>query len=323
MKKAGVIAAVVVAVICVLGGLGFFGLKEYQKQQRTEEENARQEKELRPLRMEKYDLRDQLQELEKNYNLKLQGVGTASMLFTRPDVRVYTEVWPVMKEYGFTGVVAVSGTGMPGMEGCMSIEQLKELQGAGWEVCISWSGEESFDDWYGSVAGQLMQAGIAYTPVMYFPAGSYSAACEEVIAPAGFSIAIHHGEAGEIIVDADSEGVWHPGAVGLQGNAPKTQLESAVQKKGNIIYTIGYELPDEMYNEQMFRSMLKYFQSYHANKGFQVMGVTGAREYRSQLATGMEGLKAEYEQQKAELEARIEKLEQKIQEIEDGSTLTD
>lgn len=81
------------------------------------------EEELRPLYVEKNRMERELEQLADEYELRISGTGTVGILFTDLDERIYTELYPVMKEYGYTGIIAVSGSYLPGGEGCLSVEQ--------------------------------------------------------------------------------------------------------------------------------------------------------------------------------------------------------
>lgn len=53
--------------------------------------------------------------------------------FDDNDITVYTDAYPIMKEFGFTGTNYLVGNRL-GSQGFMTIDQLKELSAAGWEV---------------------------------------------------------------------------------------------------------------------------------------------------------------------------------------------
>ncbi len=53
--------------------------------------------------------------------------------FDDGDLSVYTDAFPIMQEFGFTGVNYIV-VNYIGMEGFMSVDQLKELAAAGWET---------------------------------------------------------------------------------------------------------------------------------------------------------------------------------------------
>src|SRR5699024_8780929 len=105
MKKKYVLSGVI-----LLMGLALLLATVGQKlsEKRQEEVYQAMNEELMPLRVEKNRLVQSLDRLESGYGKLLQGMGTAEILFTDLDERIYKEIYPAMEEYGFTGLLAVS-----------------------------------------------------------------------------------------------------------------------------------------------------------------------------------------------------------------------
>lgn len=303
-------------IVCLAGAvcLGVFTWRDYQTQQEQDAGREEAEKLLRPLDVEWNRIQQEIDDLEEEYSLKMEGTGTAEVLFTHPDARVYEEAYPIMEEYGYTGVLAVSEQQFPGTEGNMSLEQFQELIQAGWSTCIVWSGDDMYT-WLGALALKMQETGVPGSSVMYFPSETYLKEYDEILLAHGFAAAVHHGEAGEMDTAAGEGGIWHPAAVGLQGETPKYRLDDAVKNKANIVYTVGWQQEDEMYNEKMFRSMLSYFKQYQEESGLQVMDIAGAGEYRQQLENDKGAIEQEYLQKKEELERQKEDIERQMDEI--------
>lgn len=316
MSKLKIIAGAVAGIVCLAGAvcLGVFTWRDYQTQQEQAAGREEAEKLLRPLDVEWNRIQQEIDDLEEEYSLKMEGTGTAEVLFTHPDARVYEEAYPIMEEYGYTGVLAVSEQQFPGTEGNMSLEQFQELIQAGWSTCIVWSGDDMYT-WLGALALKMQETGVPGSSVMYFPFETYLKEYDEILLAHGFAAAVHHGEAGEMDTAAGEGGIWHPAAVGLQGETPKYRLDDAVKNKANIVYTVGWQQEDEMYNEKMFRSMLSYFKQYQEESGLQVMDIAGAGEYRQQLENDKGAIEQEYLQKKEELERQKEDIERQMDEI--------
>ena len=316
MSKLKIIAGAVAGIVCLAGAvcLGVFTWRDYQTQQEQAAGREEAEKLLRPLDVEWNRIQQEIDDLEEEYSLKMEGTGTAEVLFTHPDARVYEEAYPIMEEYGYTGVLAVSEQQFPGTEGNMSLEQFQELIQAGWSTCIVWSGDDMYT-WLGALALKMQETGVPGSSVMYFPSETYLKEYDEILLAHGFAAAVHHGEAGEMDTAAGEGGIWHPAAVGLQGETPKYRRDDAVKNKANIVYTVGWQQEDEMYNEKMFRSMLSYFKQYQEESGLQVMDIAGAGEYRQQLENDKGAIEQEYLQKKEELERQKEDIERQMDEI--------
>lgn len=315
LKKALVILIIIMA--AVLARMLWEDAVGQKEQQRKAE---KMEEELRPLDVEKNRLERELEQLAEEYELRISGTGTVGILFTDLDERIYTEIYPVMKEYGYTAVLAVSGSYLPGGEGRLSVEQITELLAAGWACCPTWQAGDSLQTVL-DLETVLAGMGAAPSNTIYFEEGAYTQAYDTDLAAAGYTSVIHHGEENLPLVTSDTANpVWHPGAVGLQGEEPRFRLEDAVEGKGNIIFTVGYTREDEMYDPNPFISMLDYLQEYGARSEVSVMKPWEARSYFTDLLNGGGALSAEYEEKKAELEEQIEAVQEEMDSIrkEDG-----
>ena len=152
--------------------------------------------------------------------------------------------------------------------------------------------------------------------IMYFPNGTYTQEYDAVLLEYGFTVAVHHGEEGRsLILSEDEDGVWHPGAVGLQGKEPKAKMQETVTGKGYLINVVGFRLEEDMYNDKMFRTMLDFCSEIEAKNSLMVMDINAAREYCRQRMMGYPDLEEEYRQQREDLEKQISSVEAQIEEF--------
>lgn len=302
----------IILIIVMAAAVAWMLLENAVKQKDQQMDSEKTEEEMRPLRVEKDRLERELEELEDEYELRISGTGTVGILFTDLDERIYTEIYPIMKDYEYTGILAVSGSYLPGGEGRLSVEQMTELLEDGWVCCPTWRAGDSLQtilDLEATLAGM----GAVPSHTIYFEEGAYTQAYDTELAGAGYTTVIHHGEEGLPLVTSDVEtAVWHPGAVGLQGEEPRYRLEDAVEDKGNIIFTVSYTREDEMYDSDPFISMLDYLKEYESRSEVSVMAPWEARGYFTDLISGGETLSAEYEEKKADLEEQIQEIQMKI-----------
>lgn len=291
--------------------------RERTEQSRQQKEYGQKEEQLRPLRVKRTQLGQELDKLEDEYTLLVSGTtGTATVLFTDLDERIYTELYPTMEEYGFVGMLAISSEYLPDGEGRMTSEQIHELMDAGWGCCPTWQtgGDLQSVQYLETV---LTGFGVSPSYTVYFEEGAYSQSCDAELAAAGYTAVIHHGEEGLALVTSEVSGeVWHPGAVGLQGNEPRFRLEDAVEDKGNIIFTVSYVREDEMYESDPFVSMLDYLEQYSSESKLMVTLPGAAREYYQGVARDAETQIEEYNQKKEELESQLQDIEEQIKAVE-------
>lgn len=309
------IVAIVTLVLVV--GLGIFLWsvnKEEQKQAQIQEEmdDAR-----RPLLVKKHELEQKLVDLDKSYEAGKLPKGTTQVIFTGLEADVFNICYPIMKEFEYTGILAVSLSQLPGMEGLMSVEQFQQLINEGWDICIKWDAGTPVKSWWPELQKQLKQLGLETGSTVYFTTGTYTGSLDAQLQEMGFSIVVHHGEeSGSLIQLNDEEGLWHLGAVGLMGEKPKLRLTEAIAQKGNITYLVGFELEDERYDERSFRSMLSYFDTYETNLELIVSDMETARQhYRDRLAVYEQAREEEYKQARTALEAELAAVEAELSEL--------
>ena len=232
-------AAALVLCVALVGLLAFLLWREEQKRAESQLLYEQMEEELRPLSVEMYDLENKLEELEKDYNSEQQGMGSLIFLFTDLDEIIYTDIFPQMQEYGFTGVLCLSADHIPGNEGCLTQPQLEELMAAGWECCLVWEEEMEYEEW-ASVCQEVEEAAGIETPdTVYTMADTYNRDLDRFFEEQGFSAVIHHGEEALPLVQTDlEEGIWHLGAVAWIQNGAGSLLASAASQGGNLVFHI-------------------------------------------------------------------------------------
>lgn len=305
----------VVTLVCAVF-LGVFLWTSNQQEKKQAEKYMELSEKRRPLLVEKEKIEQSLVDLEKEYEAGRIPKGTTQVIFTGLESEVYSICYPIMKDFGYTGTLAVSLTQFPGMEGCISVEQFKELLGAGWDVCVKWDSVTPEKEWWPQLEKQLVQLGVQAVTVAYFTTGTYSKALDPVLQEKGISIVVHHGEDAALIQTVDEEGLWHLGSVGLMGEKPKLRLREAVAQKGNMAYLVGFELEDEMYDERSFRAMLSCFKQYEESSELLVLSPEETRQhYRERAAEYEQEKLAAYNQKRAEVEEKLKAVEKELEQL--------
>lgn len=308
---------ITVVTLILVVGLGVFLWNVNREEQAQTERYEELDDARRPLLVKKQDIEQQLVDLEKTYEANKLPKGTTQVIFTGLEADVYNICYPIMKEYEYTGTLAISLTQFPGMEGLMTVEQFKQLIDEGWDICIKWDAQTPVRNWWPALQEQVKQLGLDTGAVVYFTTGTYMGSLDAQLQEMGFSIVVHHGEETTSLIQLnDEEGIWHLGAVGLMGEKPKLRLTEAIAQKGNITYLVGFELEDERYDERSFRSMLSYFDAYEANLELIVSNTGEARQhYRERLAVYEQAKEEEYKQARTALEAELSAVEAELAEI--------
>lgn len=276
------------------------------------------EEQLRPLTIKRQKLKQQLEELEKKYEAERRPRATTQILFTEPDARVYELCYPIMKEYKLTGVIALSEERLPGVEGCMSEEQLKELIQAGWSICARFDNATRLGTQWTSLKKEFKKYNLDEPNTVYLASGVYNKGLDATIEQCGFTIVVHHGEEGLPIVQSNDEaGLWHLGSVGIKGHEPRLRFTEAIEGKANVITLVGFSLAEEMYVEKSFRSMISSCSQYVAKDELIVGSMEDARAHFKDRSTEVGEIdKQEYLQQKQVLDAQLVEVEKEIEKLQ-------
>lgn len=314
MKSKKFMIGTVTVVLLVFAVWLLYGELKVQQRQKADSEAIEHQSQL--LESEIVDLEERIDMIESE---RPELKGTAQIIFPDPEGRVYSDIYPSMQEDGYAGMLAMPSDYAFGKEGRLDLEQIRELTEVGWSVCYYWE-EDSGIDQYGKWKKNLEEEGISVDPVVYFAKGAYPPRDKAVLSENGVQICIHHGEGSELVTNELPEGIWETGAVGIQGEQPRAYLEDAVSYNGNIAYTVSYRDKEELYETEVFQSMLSYFRQYEEEDILLVLTAKEALEYRRE----MEEKEAEWtdrnEKQIEDLRMQIEELKDKIQKVRRNRT---
>lgn len=314
MAKKIVLAITVVLVVV----LGVFLFKNNQQESAQNEKYEEWNEERRPLKVELKKVQQQLENLNKNYEADKMPRGTTQLVFTDLNEKIYSVCYPIMKEYGYTGVLAVSVEQLPGKDGCMSELQFKELIEKGWTICVKWDEQILTNKWWNTLKRGLKELKMEPGNVVYFPQGSYAEKWDTIAQQRGFSILVIEKAEGENPLQVQNEsGLWHVGAIGFMTSQPKTWLQEAVAQDANITYLIGFAEETQLYNDESFNGMMKAFDQYCASADLMVSSLDETREHYIARDEGVDpAVEAKYQEEKAALDAKIAEIEAKLQEID-------
>ena len=307
----------IVTIVIAIGLFAFiWGVQKEESKKAVQHEKLYEQR--RPLTVKQEQLQQELDAIEKNYEKSKSPNAVVQVIFTELNELVYSQCYPIMQEYEYTGTLLLSDTQLPGQEGCMSIEQFQELIDAGWEVAITWKDGVAAKQWWTNLQNRLTVLGVKNEPVLYFPKGSYRAELDTTIQELGFTIAVvNKGEEEQPLQLQHEEGIWHVGAVGMMTSKPRLWLREAVAQDANLAYLIGFALDKEMYNEKSFRSMLHCFDEYEATEELVTTNIVEAREHFRNRSVGVAPeIESQYQEKKAALEKELAEVKKKLEEID-------
>ena len=144
MKK---ITTGLLAVLVVLAMAVFIPqmVKNRQVQQEQVEKNAQLQQEqlerLRPLISEKRALQREASDIQAELDADGRTAGMSAILFQAPSAMIQDDAIKVLNDHNVQGNVLISMQAFPGQEGRLSVEELRELTDAGWELCVPYMAE--------------------------------------------------------------------------------------------------------------------------------------------------------------------------------------
>lgn len=315
MERIGKGLAIILSLV-LAGGLAFSILQERNENREIQRKAAQLEKELSPLELERNRLQQELATLKNEYKEELKGDGSFVLLFTDLSESIYTEIFPKMKNYGFTGILTISHVQYPGQEGCLSTEQFKSLMDAGWFCCLKWEEDAEQKEWLRDSREMVRVVGTAEPKAVYFPEKTYSSDLDSFFTKEKFTAAVHHGEGDFPLVATEAgEGLWHPGAIAWNQPGAEQMLEEAALQGGNIVFTVGSDSEQEQYTEEAFANMLWQVKKYCDEEGMLVCSLSEALEYRREVGEEDHAAEEGYKEQRRSLEEEIEGLEEEMERI--------
>lgn len=315
MKQIWKLVAVITAIV-LAGFISFLVWRENQAGKQREAEYTELQNKLRPLEQEKTRIKKALENLEADYAEKSELTASAVILFTDLDEKIYTDMYPKMRNRGYVGVLALPISQLPGQSGCLSQEQFDTLMKAGWKCSLKWEKEMEPEEWFKACEEMMPKIGITRPDMVYFPQNTYKSQSDEFLTEKGIEIVVHHGERGlPLVISEVEDGIWHPGARGLRESKTVQLLEEAVELKGNIIFTVGSDIESENYNQNQFDSMLVWLKKYCDDEQLVVTDLWEARKQRKRAALGSGELEESYEEARERLEDELEVVEGEMEEL--------
>ena len=310
----------IIPIVTIVLAIGLFAfIWSVQKEEsKTAVQHEKLYEQRRPLTVKQEQLEQELETLEKEYQKSKAPNAVVQVIFTDLSEKVYSECYPIMKEYEYTGTLTLSAKQLPGEEGCMTVDQFKELIDAGWQVAITWQKGAAPKQWWPNLQNRLTVLGIEGSEVVYFPHDTYDAKLDATMQELGFSVAVVNKKEEETPLQLQHEdGVWHVGAVGMMTSKPRLWLREAVAQDANLAYLVGFQLEEEMYNENSFRSMLNCFDEYEATEELITTNIGEAREhFRGRGAGVSPEIESQYQEKKAALEKELSKVKKQLEKID-------
>ena len=256
--------------------------------------------------------RDQRQ---REYYDEVRVQATEQILFLELDERLYSEVFPLMREQELTGVLGLSQQEFPDAEGRISRAQMDEMLSAGWELCLV-CGEDDFAAWDREMTERLALAGIPKPRAVYFRENAFHISDKEEILRCGYTVAVHHGEDRLEMLNGDASAeLWLVGAHPWNYIGITNDLAKLVSRGSELCFTVSFSEGREAYSPESFAGMMEYIGVYREKGSLTVTGFLAARDLHDPARNGANEAEERWLQEREELNEQIRILEEQIQEI--------
>ena len=299
---------ILLVIICVITLCVFLMAANTKRNVETNYEN------IRPLEIQKSDISLELDALEREYDLKLNGMAQTFLLFSDFNTEYFHEVTNLLDKYGYYGTLILSEQCFPSKEGYLSIDEFNALIRKGWNYCILYENAEKFDYLH-----RLFEVNGMRTDTVYFKRGTYDVSMDDYLMALGYKSVVHHGENElNLYQDELNNGIWHVGNMGLVGTSPRAKLIDTIDVYGAFSYTISFnkDNKEEFYDYETLTLVMNAFNTFVNKDALKVTDLERGLVYRQDIIDHYEENNEYYLKKKASLNKELEKIEKQIEELE-------
>lgn len=247
MKKISLPAIITVALLIVALAAGAVALtvSEIGKKRDLEAREQQYREELTPLVIRRTEIENELRRIEELYLSDAPCGANATILFLDLDTPLYEYIYPILGKNSdhLFGTVCFSPDELPGLVGRITRAHLNEMLADGWSTAIFWDGSTELDAYLTDMEEILTSIGIPMPDTLFFEVYHYVPSCDEILARHGMKYAVHHGEAGNELIDTSVTGeIFHPGVVGWNAyGQQKNYLHAIYESKGCGSYSVSFK----------------------------------------------------------------------------------
>jgi len=214
--------------------------------------------EVEPLQREKEALVAERNGLEVDYALQMRDVGTIQLLIQEMDEKVFSSVYPLMRDRGIVGVLGINTKQLPGLAGKLTIDQYNRLMMDGWGSCLIYEKYQNFNNWYNTIANWTEKDNLALPTAIFFPEGTYDSSYDEFMIEKGITTVILPAEDGRstTVTPLDGE-LWFTGAMPWNYTGVATDTELLARTDGaNLTFTMSFSNLWDAYEKEPFIRIL-------------------------------------------------------------------
>lgn len=251
----------VIALILVIGILG--GVFYYVR--RVDQQDKLRMRELysavEPLQKEREALVSERDSLTAEYALQMRDVGTVELLFLELDERVYTEIYPKMRNQGIVGVLGINKHQFPGLADNLTVDQYNRLLKDGWGSCFVFENGLStvgFKSWYKLLCDWMGNKGLSIPTAIYFPENTYDSSLDDTLIECGIqTVIVNAGDGHSATVTSLDEDIWLTGAMPWNYTGVSSDTSLLARTDGaNLTFTVSFTNLWDAYEEKAFDKVI-------------------------------------------------------------------
>jgi len=291
IPKAVRVLIVITTVICIFAMLSMIAFSVYTSV--SERERHKKFEELSwDLQIERQKLLRQYYNIEKDVISSLPCGTIMSIVVRGTDRLLYDKIFPILKGSdpdfpALVGMIVLTPDELPGDEGNITLEELREMLEAGWSIAVGYDGFEDLDEYLDGMAELLSERCRLNMPeTVYFDYNQYTRGYDDILASHNIECVIHHEEEGLPLISTDLEApVWRVGAFPWNSGGQSSTLYSEfLTGNGNLVFSVGFEpyMPDYIVDEtiaiESFTRMIEQFRGNAHSNHMAVASVPDARD---------------------------------------------
>lgn len=248
--------AIALILVALLLGTGVYFLRKVEK---ADKRNMRDlYTEVEPLQRQREALEAKRNELELDYAIQMRDVGTVQLLIRDMDEKIYTEVYPLMRDRGIVGVLGINTRQLPGLYNKLTTDQFNRLMMDGWGSCLVYERTPNFQNWYTSISNWLTRDNLPVPTAIFFPEGTYDSSLDQKLIEKGIRTVILPAENGRSSTVTSLDGdLWFTGAMPWNYTGVATDTELLARTNGaNLTFTMSLNDLWDIYEKAPFTAIL-------------------------------------------------------------------
>ena len=315
MKK--IIPVLLLLLVVAAGGVLLY---RPMQQKRAEAAKSQElQRKMVPLQQEKREMLNQMAQLQRQYDGKMQVKTTVQLFFSDLGENLYLDAFPMMLQYGFKGILVLSETQYPGAAGAITVRQFEEMLRDGWSYCLAWDGEKTLWDAFTAVQWKMPEQTLQMPDTVYLEPGRYRSEMESTLTSQGVRVVVHHGEEGAPLdLVGQDKSLWQLGAWTWEPEQARMQLTEALKVRKNLALDIRL-------SSQNLKDPLGFQDMLYANMTYQrqnQMSITDMADLKALYTAGADNYRwvriEEIQAEMSRLQQEMDVLDLKIRAVSNG-----